>query len=72
MDFRLNDEQRMMSETARQIGERFGLEYGRKQEEQQATDDFHERTEHGMRGLFGARVILADAPLPALWRELPL
>ncbi|NUN59655.1 MAG: acyl-CoA/acyl-ACP dehydrogenase [Burkholderiaceae bacterium] len=30
MDFRLNDEQRMMIETARQIGEGFGLEYWRK------------------------------------------
>ncbi|MCT9812835.1 acyl-CoA/acyl-ACP dehydrogenase [Acidovorax sp. Be4] len=30
MDFRLNDEQRMMIETARQIGESFGLEYWRK------------------------------------------
>lgn len=29
MDFRLNDEQRMMVDTARQIGERFGLEYWR-------------------------------------------
>lgn len=29
MDFRLNDEQRMMIETARQIGESFGLEYWR-------------------------------------------
>ena len=32
MDFRLNDEQRMMIETARQIGESFGLEYWRKQD----------------------------------------
>lgn len=30
MDFRLNDEQRMMIETARQIGESFGLDYWRK------------------------------------------
>lgn len=29
MDFRLNEEQRMMVDTARQIGERFGLEYWR-------------------------------------------
>ncbi|QIL80391.1 acyl-CoA/acyl-ACP dehydrogenase [Diaphorobacter sp. HDW4A] len=32
MDFRLNDEQRMMIETARQIGESFGLEYWRKKD----------------------------------------
>jgi acyl-CoA dehydrogenase len=32
MDFRLNDEQRMMIESARQIGERFGLEYWRHQD----------------------------------------
>lgn len=36
MDFRLNDEQRMMIDTARQIGERFGLEYWRKQDAQKA------------------------------------
>lgn len=36
MDFRLNDEQRMMIDTARQIGEAFGLEYWRKQDEQKA------------------------------------
>lgn len=32
MDFRLNDEQRMMIDTARQIGESFGLEYWRKKD----------------------------------------
>jgi acyl-CoA dehydrogenase len=32
MDFRLNDEQKMMIETARQIGEGFGLDYWRKQD----------------------------------------
>lgn len=32
MDFRLNDEQKMMMDTARQVGERFGLEYWRKQD----------------------------------------
>ncbi len=32
MDFRLNDEQKMMIESARQIGERFGLDYWRKQD----------------------------------------
>jgi acyl-CoA dehydrogenase len=32
MDFRLNDEQKMMIETARQIGESFGLDYWRKQD----------------------------------------
>lgn len=32
MDFRLNDEQRMIIESARQIGDRFGLEYWRKQD----------------------------------------
>jgi acyl-CoA dehydrogenase len=32
MDFRLTDEQKMMIDTARQIGERFGLEYWRKQD----------------------------------------
>lgn len=36
MDFRLNDEQRMMIETARQIGDTFGLEYWRKQDEKKA------------------------------------
>ena len=32
MDFRLNDEQRMMIDAARQVGERFGLEYWRQQD----------------------------------------
>ena len=32
MDFRLSDEQRMMVDSARQIGERFGTEYWRKQD----------------------------------------
>lgn len=36
MDFRLNDEQRMMIDTARQIGESFGLEYWRKQDAQKS------------------------------------
>ena len=36
MDFRLNDEQRMMIETARQIGEGFGLEYWRKHDADKA------------------------------------
>ncbi|GAA3992957.1 acyl-CoA dehydrogenase family protein [Comamonas faecalis] len=36
MDFRLNDEQRMMIETARQIGERFGLEYWRRHDADKA------------------------------------
>ena len=36
MDFRLNDEQRMMIETARQIGESFGLEYWRKKDAEKA------------------------------------
>ena len=36
MDFRLNDEQRMMIETARQIGESFGLEYWRKHDTEKA------------------------------------
>jgi len=36
MDFRLNDEQRMMIDTARQIGERFGLEYWRKHDAEKA------------------------------------
>lgn len=36
MDFRLSDEQRMMIDTARQIGEGFGLEYWRKQDVQKA------------------------------------
>lgn len=36
MDFRLNDEQRMMIDTARQIGESFGLEYWRRQDMQKA------------------------------------
>lgn len=36
MDFRLNDEQRMMIESARQVGERFGLEYWRKQDAEKA------------------------------------
>lgn len=37
MDFRLNDEQRMMIDSARQVGERFGLDYWRKQD---AAKDF--------------------------------
>lgn len=36
MDFQLNDEQRMMVETARQIGESFGLEYWRKHDAEKA------------------------------------
>ncbi len=36
MDFRLNDEQRMMIDSARQIGESFGLEYWRKQDAEKA------------------------------------
>src|SRR5690606_34560860 len=36
MDFRLNDEQRMMIESASQIGERFGLEYWRKHDAEKA------------------------------------
>jgi acyl-CoA dehydrogenase len=32
MDFRLTDEQRMIAQSARQLGERFGLEYWRKQD----------------------------------------
>lgn len=36
MDFRLNDEQRMMIETARQIGESFGLEYWRQHDADKA------------------------------------
>ncbi len=32
MDFRLTDEQKMMAELARQVGDRFGLEYWRKQD----------------------------------------
>lgn len=36
MDFRLNEEQRMMIDTARQIGESFGLEYWRKQDAEKA------------------------------------
>lgn len=33
MDFRLTDEQKMMADLARQVGDRFGLEYWRKQDE---------------------------------------
>ncbi|MFT4189910.1 MAG: acyl-CoA dehydrogenase family protein [Comamonas sp.] len=36
MDFRLNDEQRMMIDTARQIGESFGLEYWRQHDAEKA------------------------------------
>jgi acyl-CoA dehydrogenase len=36
MDFRLTDEQKMIAETARKIGERFGLEYWRRQDAQKA------------------------------------
>jgi acyl-CoA dehydrogenase len=32
MDFRLTDEQKLIAETARKVGERFGLEYWRKQD----------------------------------------
>jgi len=36
MDFRLTEEQNMMAKTARQIGERFGLDYWRRQDEAKA------------------------------------
>ena len=36
MDFRLTEEQNMMARTARQIGERFGLDYWRRQDEAKA------------------------------------
>ena len=36
MDFRLTDEQNMMAKTARQIGERFGLDYWRRQDDAKA------------------------------------
>jgi acyl-CoA dehydrogenase len=36
MDFRLTEEQGMMAKTARQIGERFGLDYWRRQDEAKA------------------------------------
>ena len=36
MDFRLTEEQKMMAKTARQIGERFGLEYWRRQDDAKA------------------------------------
>ena len=36
MDFRLTEEQHMMARTARQIGERFGLDYWRRQDEAKA------------------------------------
>lgn len=36
MDFRLSDEQRMIAETARAVGERFGTDYWRKQDEAKA------------------------------------
>ncbi len=36
MDFRLTGEQNMMAKTARQIGERFGLDYWRRQDEAKA------------------------------------
>ncbi|MBE0623339.1 MAG: acyl-CoA/acyl-ACP dehydrogenase [Burkholderiales bacterium] len=36
MDFRLTEEQNMMAKTARQIGERFGLDYWRRQDDAKA------------------------------------
>ncbi len=36
MDFRLTEDQRMIAATARQVGERFGTEYWRKQDEAKA------------------------------------
>lgn len=36
MNFKLTDEQRMIADVARQLGERFGLEYWRKQDEAKA------------------------------------
>ncbi len=36
MDFRLTEEQNMMAKTARQIGERFGLDYWRRQDQAKA------------------------------------
>lgn len=36
MDFRLTEEQNMMAKTARQIGERYGLDYWRRQDEAKA------------------------------------
>src|SRR3990172_3360808 len=36
MDFRLTEEQNMMAKTARQVGERFGLDYWRRQDEAKA------------------------------------
>ncbi|HEY8711101.1 MAG TPA: acyl-CoA dehydrogenase family protein, partial [Burkholderiaceae bacterium] len=32
MDFRLSDEQKLMIDAARKVGDRFGLEYWRKQD----------------------------------------
>ncbi|WP_026640254.1 acyl-CoA dehydrogenase family protein [Bordetella petrii] len=53
MDFRLNDEQRMMIESARQIGERFGLEYWRKQDAEKAfpTEYWRAVCEAGLSGV---------------------
>ncbi|OZI27753.1 acyl-CoA dehydrogenase [Bordetella genomosp. 7] len=53
MDFRLNDEQRMMIESARQIGERFGLEYWRKQDGEKAfpTEYWRAVCEAGLSGV---------------------
>jgi len=53
MDFRLNDEQRMMVESARQVGERFGLEYWRKQDADKAfpTEYWQAVCEAGLSGV---------------------
>jgi acyl-CoA dehydrogenase len=53
MDFRLNDEQRIMIESARQVGERFGLEYWRKQDAEKAfpTEYWQAVCEAGLSGV---------------------
>lgn len=78
MDFRLTDEQKMMIATARAVGDRFGLEYWRKQDEAKAFPKDYWRavceaglcgaalpTEHGGSGLGMLDLALAVEHLAA-------
>ena len=53
MDFSLTDEQRMLCETARKVGEKYGLDYWRQQDKEKAfpTDFWKEVCEVGIGGI---------------------
>ena len=53
MDFSLTDEQRMLCETARKVGEKYGLDYWRRQDKEKAfpTDFWKEVCEVGIGGI---------------------